>query len=259
MMLDNDTTTQQTVHAGPTGGPAATAAPGLNPENPPARLLLITMLAVFVIEAVVMALLAVLPPLPAGPEALVDSTLLSVLLFPILYLTAFKPLLRQIEVRRNTEVELESNRFLLAEAQRVAHVGHWVWRTEDDSVVWSDETYRIFGVTPGGTSLSFDSYLERIHPHDREAIRSTIEEAVGRCRSWAVEHRVVLPDGGERVVAVQAEMACDDDGRMSRVIGVVQDITERRRAQEALEEAYEELDHRVHERTAELAAANVAL
>jgi PAS domain-containing protein len=78
------------------------------------------------------------------------------------------------ELSRN----LQESKAWLEEAQRVAHVGYWVWDLQTNRVIWSDETYRIFGLTPLEDLIDLDKVREMIHPDDREAVFRTAGEAV---------------------------------------------------------------------------------
>src|SRR6266849_4434218 len=74
--------------------------------------------------------------------------------------------------------ELQESKARLEEAQRVAHVGYWVWNLDTDRVTWSDETYRIFGLTPQESPIDLATVREMIHPEDRESVFRTAEEAI---------------------------------------------------------------------------------
>jgi PAS domain S-box-containing protein len=130
----------------------------------------------------------------------------------------------------------------LAEAQRIAHMGNWHWNIETNELAWSDEVYRIFGLHPQEFGATYDAFLEFVHPGDREAVK----EAVARSLAdpsvlYGIEHRVVRPDHSERIVHERGEVTFDDGGRPIRMIGTVQDITERKRAEELLQRSQEEL------------------
>src|SRR5579859_6843197 len=149
--------------------------------------------------------------------------------------------IQDITERRRTEEALqESSRKLqdskawLEEAQRVAHVGYWVWDLQTNRVIWSDETYRIFGLTPQEGLIDLDKVREMIHPDDREAVFRTAGEAVRSGARADCEHRLFRPNGEMRVVHSLGDLKKDSSGRPYQMFGTTQDITERKRAEEAL-------------------------
>jgi PAS domain S-box-containing protein len=129
---------------------------------------------------------------------------------------------------------LESKAWL-EEAQRVAHVGYWVWDLQTNRVIWSDETYRIFGLTPQEGLIDLDKVREMIHPDDREAVFRTAEEAVRSGARADCEHRLFRPNGEMRIVHSLGDLKKDSSGRPYQIFGTTQDITDRKRAEEALQ------------------------
>ena len=131
--------------------------------------------------------------------------------------------------------ELQESKARLEEAQRVAHVGYWVWDLDSDRVTWSDETYRIYGRMPQKGPIDLATIREMVHPEDRETVFRIAEEAIlGRVRPDA-EHRIVRPSGEVRTVNSQGDLKRDVSGRPYQMFGTVQDITDRKRAEEALQ------------------------
>src|SRR5260370_2669849 len=90
--------------------------------------------------------------------------------------------------------DLQESKARLEEAQRVAHVGYWIWNLETDRVTWSDETYRIFGLRPQEGSIDLATVRELIHPEDRESVFRTADEAVLVGVLPDSDHRVLRPD-----------------------------------------------------------------
>src|SRR6201998_1899222 len=125
----------------------------------------------------------------------------------------------------------------LEEAQRVAHVGHWIWNLDSGNNIWSDETFRISGRRPQEGPIDIGTIREMIHPEDREFVFRTAEEAVlGRTRPDA-EHRIVRSDGEVRIVHSLGDVKRDASGRPYEMFGTVQDITDRKRAEEPLKQS----------------------
>ena len=87
---------------------------------------------------------------------------------------------------------------LLNESQQVAGVGSWEWNAAENRVLWSDELYRIFGLEPQSIPGTFEGYLERVHPEDRERVQSAVQSALRDGSSFDHEERIVRADGSVR-------------------------------------------------------------
>lgn len=137
--------------------------------------------------------------------------------------------------------DLQESKARFEEAQRVANVGYWIWNLETDRVSWSDETYRIFGLSPQADPIDIGTVRDLIHAEDRESVFQAAQEAiVGGARPDS-EHRVVRPDGEVRTVHSLGDLKRDTSGRPYEMFGTVQDITDRKRAEEALHRMTHEL------------------
>src|SRR6202030_1863287 len=142
--------------------------------------------------------------------------------------------------------ELQESKTRLEEAQRVAHVGHWEWDLETDVVVWSDETYRIFGLIPQERPMDLATVRAMVPPEDREPLyRGVDEDLLAGVRPDA-EFRIVRPNGEVRTVhsvtpkrwsSMPGDAKRDASGRPYKLFGTVQDITDRKRAEEALKQS----------------------
>ncbi len=137
-----------------------------------------------------------------------------------------RALLAEIEERRRTETQLRENKERLKEAQRIARVGHWERDHVAGALTWSDETFRIFCVDPG-EGASYETYLDRIHPDDRERVKSEYEDAVRNRKTFDTTFRMVRRDGAVKHIHERCRTDCDDAGKPLRTIGTCQDITER--------------------------------
>jgi len=124
--------------------------------------------------------------------------------------------------------ELRKSESSLAEAQRLAHLGNWEWLIPENQVWWSAEAYRIYGFEPGKSSPTFESFLAAVHPADRDLVNRAVVDVLEKRGAYSVEHRLVLPDGTERHVHEQGEVFFAVDGKPARMVGIVQDITERK-------------------------------
>src|ERR1700761_1654741 len=130
--------------------------------------------------------------------------------------------------------DLQESKAWLEEAQRVAHIGYWVWDLETNQVIWSEETYRIFGLMPQVVSFDVARVGEMMHPEDREAVFRAAEEAIRSGTRADCEHRLVRPDGEIRVVHSLGEVRKTSEGR-TQMFGTTQDITDRKRVEEERE------------------------
>ena len=152
---------------------------------------------------------------------------------PLYYVCQFFDLTR----RNEAQERLAANEAKLAEAQQLARLGSWEWEIATDTVVWSDELYRIYGVRPDRFPGSYGSYLDKVHPDDRARVARVIETAVAERRSWSLDYRVNRPDGEIRMIHARGEVVLDDHGRPAIVRGTAQDVTESRRVEDALRAA----------------------
>lgn len=128
----------------------------------------------------------------------------------------------------------------LVEAQTIAHVGSWEADLATNLVTWSDEAYRIFGI-PLGTTVSYDDFVARIHPDDRGRVERIVSEGIARRHDVEYEWRLVRPDGDVRVILGRNVCVVNGDGQVVRLAGTTLDITERKKAEEALTAALLEL------------------
>src|SRR5246127_5118320 len=139
---------------------------------------------------------------------------------------------RAEEERHALSRNLQESKARLEEAQRVAHMGHYYWDLIANRVTWSDELYRIYGLTPQEGPIDMAMVSEMIHPDDREHVFKAAEEAVRSGVHTEAEHRVVRPNGEVRTVQGLGTVKRDASGRAYEMFGTVQDITDRKRAEE---------------------------
>lgn len=132
--------------------------------------------------------------------------------------------------------DLQESKARLEEAQRVAHVGHYYWNLDTNRVIWSDELYRIYGLRPRKGPIDMAMVREMMHPDDRERVFRAAKEADRSGMHSEAEHRIVRPDGEVRTVHGLGTLKRDVSGRPYEMFGTVQDITDRKRAEEALQQ-----------------------
>jgi PAS domain S-box-containing protein len=153
---------------------------------------------------------------------------------------------RAEEERQALSRDLKESNARLEEAQRVAHVGYWEWDLETGEVIWSDETYRIFGLEPQGRPMDLAMVRGMVHPEDREALYGGVDVELDAGTHPVAEFRIVTPSGEVRTVhAITSKlwsvMPGDPDseasGKARKLFGTVQDVTELKRAEQALHQS----------------------
>jgi len=146
----------------------------------------------------------------------------------------------EIAERKRTEKELRHSEAQLEAAQIIARVGSWAWDVPYNKIVWSDENCRIHGIEPGGPAVSYEASLKFIHPEDRGVVEAIILRALQEGKPFSFEHRIVRPDGTERIIHKRGEVVSAANGKgAAKVFGTSQDITERRRAEEELQNMHQ--------------------
>jgi PAS domain S-box-containing protein len=141
---------------------------------------------------------------------------------------------RDITERKTEEEKLSRSESHLRRAQSVGKTGSWYVDLEKNTLEWSQEVYRIFGRNPWTFPATNEDFFASVHPEDREAVLAAFAESIRTGKRFEIEHRIILTDGSERIVFEQGEVTRDDRGKSVAMIGVVQDISERRRAEEEL-------------------------
>lgn len=143
---------------------------------------------------------------------------------------------------------LLENEMRLNEAQKIAHFGNWDWDLLTDKLCWSDEIYRIFQLDPLEITPTHDEFLSYIDPNDRNIVYYSIQRAL-KGELFSVEYRINIPDGQKCIVHSQGEIIFNEKGFPVRMRGTLQDITERKMAEEALERMdkirIKEIHHRI--------------
>ncbi len=173
--------------------------------------------------------------------ALVDAHLwvLPLLLLPAV--AVYRSVERQAHLRESASAALRSSEASLATAQRLAHLGSWNRDLIRGEESWSDEMYRVLGYAPQQFTASYESFLNSIHPDDRQLVEGTTREAITQGTPYSITHRVLRPDGIERVVQQQGETLADGEGKPIRMMGTIHDITERSRAEVERDSLLEEV------------------
>lgn len=141
----------------------------------------------------------------------------------------------------NAVEKLQKSRSILNDAQKVAHIGSWEWDILANKVAWSDELYRIYGLEPESVEISYESYIARVHPEDRDSAASSIRAALEGTDEFEFEERIVRPDGEVRVLQSKGYVMRDESGLPRRMLGTCHDITARKQDELELDRRMEEL------------------
>jgi PAS domain S-box-containing protein len=144
---------------------------------------------------------------------------------------------RDITEKQTLIDRLRKSESLYKQAQALAHVGNWSWDIKNNTIEWSDELYRIYGLEPQSETLSYEDYLRYVHPDDKEKVTTQVQEAMARNQSWEFTHKLVRKSGEVRTVYANGEVLVDDKGQPYMMIGTAQDITERQILIDKLQES----------------------
>ncbi len=158
---------------------------------------------------------------------------------PIMYngIPSAQVIIQNITERRIADQKLKRSEKLLADAQRIAQLGSWELDIPRNHLYWSDEIYRIFGLKRKDFEETYEAFLERVHPDDREIMAKAQRAALAGEKPLDLEHRIVRPDGDVRIVREVGNLLPDETGNLSRLVGIVQDITEQVQVRRRLEES----------------------
>lgn len=140
----------------------------------------------------------------------------------------------EIEQRKKMEEQLKINNEMLNEAQDIAKLGHWQWDISLNKVAWSESTKKIFGIPPGSGDMTYEDYLQKLHPEERPLMRERVTRALEDKIYPPFYHRIILPDGQVRILLGKGEVITDEKGNAVRMIGTVQDITDQKNSEQEL-------------------------
>ena len=130
----------------------------------------------------------------------------------------------------------------LERSQKFANIGTWDWNIETDSLFWSEGIWPLFGYKKEVTETTYDNFMSAIHPDERQLVADAILSCIENGEDYDVEHRVVWPDGSIHWLHERGDVVCNKNEKPIHMLGVVQDITNRKLAEQSLIDALEEAE-----------------
>ncbi|NYT12783.1 MAG: PAS domain-containing protein [Methanomassiliicoccales archaeon] len=149
--------------------------------------------------------------------------------------------IRDLTKEIETHEALEETRRRFELVQKAARIGSWDWNMNTDELVWSDQVEPIFGFEYGAFPGTFQAFMDRVHPEDRESLLAAIEECVHYGKEYIIEHRILLEDGTVKYVLEVGNVLRDGRGNPYRMVGIVKDISDKKQAEFEIRELNKEL------------------
>ena len=143
--------------------------------------------------------------------------------------------------REDVELQLKINNKLLNEAQEIAKLGHWHWDVQANKINWSDTLMKIYGAAPGD-DLTYELFIERVHPEDRDDVNALITQAFQTKKFDEFYHRIQLPDGTVKTMHSKGDVILDQKGEVKYMFGTGQDVTEAKEVEQQLLAKSQELE-----------------
>jgi PAS domain S-box-containing protein len=169
--------------------------------------------------------------------------------------TFYTGIIRDITERNRAAEKVAQLAERLELATSAAKIGVWDWNILKNELVWDDRMFDLYGVKKEDFGVAYDAWLSGVHPEDRARCDEAVQQSLRNKKPIDIEFRIKRPNGVVRNIKGDGKIAWDADGTPSRMIGTNYDITERKRAEEALQALTASLEQKVKERTAELAVA----
>ncbi len=141
---------------------------------------------------------------------------------------------RDVTERKLADVELRKSEENLKEAQQIAKLGRWELDIANNKLHWSDSIYEIFEIDKDIFDVSYDAFLDAIHPDDRNAVDKAYTDSLKHKKPYEIEHRLLMKDGRVKWVVEKCRTDYDEDGKAVMSVGIVQDITERKHVEEEI-------------------------
>jgi len=159
---------------------------------------------------------------------------------------------RDVTELKNAEIALIKSETSLKEAQKITELGSWEWDVKADTVMWSDEHYRIFEIPINDKDITLDRYMSMIHPEDKERVAEVLENSFKNKNSYEITHKIKTANGTEKYVEDRGHIDFDESGEVIRLYGTCMDVSERVQAEKVKEEFTLQLEQKVKERTEDL-------
>ncbi len=147
--------------------------------------------------------------------------------------------IRDISLRKQAEEIIQNKTNQLMEAQQLAHIGSWAWDVRSNNIEWSDELYRIYGLTPQEFKADYESYLRYIHPDDKEYVNQIVQQAFKDHQPFRFFHKAAHADGNIRIISSTGKVFTDENGNVIKMTGTAQDVTEQKKYEEELKKSEE--------------------
>lgn len=148
-----------------------------------------------------------------------------------------------ISKQKQMQDELRQSEAKLAEAQRMAHMGHWQFDLKTHELTWSDEVYRIFEVDPEHFDVTYQRYLDSIHPDDRELVAKAFTDSLQHRVPFQTEFRIQMKDGRTKYALEKCETTYDGSGHPLRSLGTIQDNSASKMIENVLRDQQKVLEH----------------
>ncbi len=143
---------------------------------------------------------------------------------------------------RGVDIAVPAREQLLVEAERIAHMGSWVWDLESNEVFWSDEMFRLLSHDPEQDEPSVEGFFRRVHPEDEARVRESAAQTLKNGMVAQIDCRLLLPDGSVRYVTLNGSILFDESGKLRRIVGTALDLTEERTLNQKMQRTLELLE-----------------
>jgi len=138
--------------------------------------------------------------------------------------------------------KLSENDYLFKQAQALTHIGNWSWNLKENKIGWSDELYRIYGLKPQSEEVSYERFMQLVHPEDRQLLQQQVNNSLKKKVPSDFYHRIITDDGTLKVLHAKGEVILNNKGEPVGMVGTGQDVTEEFNLQKKLKELNESLE-----------------